>query len=106
MAGAANIIEGLEAKLEERLEEKNEKLENNLEEKLEKRKGLAAKTIFGFGLFIFFVWMFGQPALEKYQAESVITLEEEIHHGFKYPTVTVCPSSDESKWKKGENIHI
>ena len=75
-----------------------------MEEILEKRKWLAAKTIFGLCLFIFFVWMFGQPALEKYQTESVITLEEEIHHGFKYPTVTVCPSSNE--WKKGENIHI
>ena len=65
-----------------------------------------AKTTFGFGLFMFFLLMFGQPALVKYQAESVITLETENHHGFEYPSVTVCPSSDGSKWKKGESIHI
>ena len=83
--------------------EKKKSREKNLSSK---KKWLAiskmAKTTFGLGLFMFFVLMFGQPALEKYQAESVITLETEIHHGFNYPSVTVCPSSDGSKWKKGE----
>ena len=100
MAGAANIIERLEAKLEERQDDKYKNY------RLEKRKWLAAKTIFGLCLFMFYIWMFGQPALEKYQAESVITLEKEIDHGFKYPTVTVCPSDSDGSKRKGKNIYI
>ena len=67
---------------------------------------LSPKIIFQLGLFVIFLWLFGIPAITRYQKQEVIVISSIKHSGgILFPTVSVVVRNPRSmKGWKSDNI--